>query len=254
MRVLLILVDGMRPESLYNIRQAQEMKKKASYTMNAKTVIPPVTLPCHMSLFHSVPPERHGTTTNVYMPQVRPVRGLFEVIVEKDKKSAFFYSWGELRDISKPASTSFTYFIKGRDIGYDKANDILTDEAISYIKNNYVDFTFLYLAEVDEVGHKYGWMSEEYMDAMQKSWDNIERIISTLPEDYTVIVTADHGGHDRVHGMDIPEDMTIPMFFMGKDFESGKELKNVSIMDLAPTIANILKVDVDIDWEGKSLV
>lgn len=254
MRVLLILVDGMRPDSLGNIKQAQEMKKKASYTMNAASVMPSVTLPCHMSLFHSVPPERHGTTTNVYMPQVRPVRGLFEAIVEKDKKSAFFYSWGELRDISKPASTSFTYFIKGRDIGYDVANDILTSEAISYIKNNYVDFTFLYLAEVDEVGHKYGWMSEEYMDAMQKSWDNIERIINTLPEDYTVIITADHGGHDRVHGMDIPEDMIIPMFFMGKDFESGKELNDVSIMDLAPTIANILEVDVDREWEGKSLV
>ena len=36
--------------------------------------------------------------------------------------------------------------------------------------------------------------------------------------------------------------MTIPMFFVGKRFEAGKELGNVSILDLAPTIANIMNV------------
>ena len=49
--------------------------KTATYSLTAQTVMPSVTLPCHMSLFHSVEPLRHGTTDNVYMPQVRPVKG-----------------------------------------------------------------------------------------------------------------------------------------------------------------------------------
>ena len=66
MKVLLILVDGMRPDSLQDISYVSKLKEKASYSLEAKTVYPSDTLPCHMSLFHSVDPECHGTTTNTY--------------------------------------------------------------------------------------------------------------------------------------------------------------------------------------------
>ena len=102
MRVLLILVDGMRPDSLTDIQKAQGIIKKSLYTMEAQTVMPSVTLPCHMSLFHSVDPSRHGTTTNTYAPQVRPINGLCEVIKNNHKSSAFFYSWEELLDFTRP--------------------------------------------------------------------------------------------------------------------------------------------------------
>ena len=88
MKVLLILVDGMRPDAIAHIPQVQSFKEKATYTMEAQTVLPSVTLPCHVSLFHSVTPQRHGTTTNVYMPQVRPIQGLFEVLSQQKKTCA----------------------------------------------------------------------------------------------------------------------------------------------------------------------
>ena len=87
MKIILFVVDGMRPDSLENIESAQRIIKKSTYTMNAQTVFPSVTLPCHMSLFHSVAPDRHGTTTNIYMPQVRPVNGLCEVLKLYNKKA-----------------------------------------------------------------------------------------------------------------------------------------------------------------------
>ncbi len=254
MRTLLILVDGMRPDAIEDMPRVKEFMKKASYTLNAQTVMPSVTLPCHMSLFHSVDPDRHGTTTNVYAPQVRPVKGLCEVLADNGKKSAFFYNWNELRDLSRPGSLTFSFFCKGRDIGYEKANRIVTDAAIDYLGNNYTDFAFLYLGWVDESGHKYGWMSDEYMEAVDKSWAEIERIIETLPNDYTVLITADHGGHDRIHGTDMPEDMTIPLLILGKDFECGKKLENANIKDIAPTVVKLLGVNSDTDWEGKSLL
>ena len=46
--------------------------------------------------------------------------------------------------------------------------------------------------------------------------------------------------------------MTIPMFFLGEDFIGGKELKNVSILDIAPTVADVMGIDVPREWEGKS--
>ena len=48
MPVLLISVDGMRPDALKRIDVAQNLIQKSFYTMEAKTVLPSVTLPCHM--------------------------------------------------------------------------------------------------------------------------------------------------------------------------------------------------------------
>ena len=36
-------------------------------------------------------------------------------------------------------------------------------------------------------------------------------------------------------------------------FESGKVLKDVNIIDIAPTITDILGIAPDPDWEGRSL-
>ena len=253
MRVLLILVDGMRPDALEKIDVAQDLIQKSTYTMEAKTVMPSVTLPCHMSLFHSVDPWRHGVTTNVYTPQVRPIKGLCEVLLANKKTSAFFYNWEELRDLSRPQSLSFSYFYKGEE-DYERANNIVSGAAIDYIKENSVDFVFLYLGYPDAAGHKHGWMRNEYMDAIKNSWENINRVTASLPDDYTVIITADHGGHDRMHGTDAPEDMTIPIMIIGKGIEAGKVLQDANIKDIAPTIVKLLGVEPDEEWEGASLL
>ena len=58
MKTLLVIVDGMRPDALIKTEAARDYLAASEYTLNAKTVMPSVTLPCHMSLFHSVEPSR----------------------------------------------------------------------------------------------------------------------------------------------------------------------------------------------------
>lgn len=164
-----------------------------------------------MSMFHSVTPERHGITTNAYMPQVRPINGLFEQIKMSGKCSAMYYGWEPLRDISRPGSLIAAEYINS--YSFEHTDGMLTDSAINYVKKAKPDFVFLYMVETDE-----------------------------------------KGGHDRGHGTDMDEDMTIPMFFVGNEFEAGKELADVSILDLAPTIAKILDVPAAREWEGKTLI
>lgn len=254
MKVLLILVDGMRPDALGDIPQAQEMMKRSSYSMTAQTVFPSVTLPCHMSLFHSVDPGRHGTTTNVYTPQVRPIKGLCEVLRQNRKRCAFFYNWEELRDLARPDSLAFSYFVSGHQYGYEDANCMVADMAIKYLSSDRPDFAFLYFGWPDAAGHNHGWGSEEYERSVQGTWKDIARVVEALPEDYTVIITADHGGHDRIHGTDMPEDMTIPVILYGADFAPGEVLEDVSIKDLAPTIAELLDTEPAEEWEGRNLL
>ena len=254
MRIMLILADGMRPDALTNIEKAQKIIANSKSTMKAGTVMPSVTLPCHMSLFHSVDPSRHGTTTNTYMPQVRPVAGLCETLKLFGKKSAFFYGWNELRDLVRPSNLSYSCFFRGAEYGYLNADAYLTNEAIRFLNANPIDFTFLYLGHPDFAGHRSGWMGEEYMESVKTSWDNIDKVIASLPDDYSFIITADHGGHARMHGSNMPEDMTIPMIFVGEIAERIQSLENANIKDIAPTVAALLGVNADPEWKGKSLV
>ncbi|NLB36565.1 MAG: sulfatase-like hydrolase/transferase [Clostridiales bacterium] len=255
-KVLLILVDGMRPDSLEVCGHPfiKRLIENASYTAEARTVMPSVTLPCHMSLFHSVTPDRHGILTNTYMPQVRPINGLFEQLRQSNKSCGFFYNWGELRDLAKPDSIACGCYVSGHIYTYKAANQKITDEAIKYINKSNPDFTFLYLGYTDAIGHDYGWMTEEYIKAVYESWDCIERIVKSIPDDYAIIITADHGGHGRSHGSEIPEDMTIPLFLKGKAFNPNSQPKDANIIDIAPTVTKLLGVQAADEWEGKPLI
>lgn len=256
MRVVLILVDGMRPDSFMDLPKAKEIMQRGASTMTASTVFPSVTLACHMSLFHSVDPSRHGTTTNTYAPQVRPINGLFEVLAAAKKWGAMYYSWYPLRDIARPTSLLVSSFHKGTTLGYKKISELITREAIRDMNDESypISFAFVYLGHPDAAGHASGWMGKEYMETIRSTWDHIDTILNELPADCTVIITADHGGHDRIHGTDLPEDMIIPIIAIGPDFVPGSSLDGADILDIAPTVVKLLGLEPDPDWEGQSLI
>ena len=255
MKTVLILVDGMRPDAMVQIPYAKELLEKSTYALDASTVFPSVTLPCHISLFFGVEPARHGTTTNTYMPQVRPVTGLGEILCRNGKKCSIFYSWEQLKDCTVPGDLAFSYFCSGGAYGFDVANEKLTRAALAHLQENDLDFTFLYLGYPDAAGHNHGWMGPEYMESMEQSWKCIQTVLETLgTEEYNFIITADHGGHDRTHGTHLPEDMIIPIICYGKAFEAGKVMTDANIMDIAPTITALQGVAPVAEWEGKSLL
>ena len=254
-KVILISVDGMRPDGFLacNNPYIQQMMDMSYYTLDGKTVMPSVTLPCHMSLFHSVPPQRHGITNNTYAPMARPLNGLFEQLKIAKKTCAMYYGWDPLRDVARPDSLRYAEYIGS--YTEDSTDTALTDSALARIRKSKPDFVFLYLVETDERGgHDNGWMSETYLKQISIAVDNIRRVIEECSDEYTIIVTADHGGHDRMHGTDSPEDMTIPMFYFGKPFEAGVRFSGGSILDIAPTITKIMGVEPADEWEGTPVI
>ena len=242
----------MRPESLKGVPSAEKFISESAGSLRAQTVWPSVTLPCHMSLFHSVPPERHGTSTNTYSPQVRPVDGICEVLKRAGKKCAFFTNWAELRDVARPGSVCRV--MMADDDSYQATNETVTDATAAYIKEKDPDFVFSFLVWADEAGHEFGWLSEEYLFAVRESWKCIDRITADLGDDWTVIVTADHGGHGRDHGTETDEDMLIPLFFRGKNFEPGRQIDGLNIMDIAPTVAKLHGCEIPREREGVARV
>ena len=253
-RIVLVLSDGMRPDAFTACGSpfVQELLAHSVYTLKAQTVMPSVTLPCHMSLFHSVPPERHGTVTNVHVPQVRPVKGIIDVLRAAGKFSACYYDWEELRDLNQAGTLTHCYMVRGHHLGWETAARMDFEDFKRYAEcPGLPDFTFFYMGIVDEIGHKYGWMGPEYMEATRFSMDIAGEIAALLPEDTLLVVTADHGGIGRSHGSDAPECMTIPLFFYHRGL-APQELEGASIMDIAPTVVPLLGVAPDPEWEGRN--
>lgn len=255
-KVMLILCDGLRPDTVESCENpfVKALMKTCRYCGKAQTVFPSYTLPCHMSLMHSQKPDEHGVLGNVFVPSENGRHGLFEQLRDFKKTNAFFYSWGELRDICEPSSLNYSNFMAGSVFGSERVGEFLSEKAISFTNEYLPDFVFLYLENTDTVGHKYGWESEEYKRAAEKSFGFIERVLGNIPECYSYFIIADHGGHGLSHGTDIAADMTIPLFINAPARAIDEAaFAAANIIDIAPSICDILGIPPAKSFRGKSL-
>jgi predicted AlkP superfamily pyrophosphatase or phosphodiesterase len=185
----------------------------------------------------------------MFTPMARPLPGLAEVARDANKRVAFFYNWEPLRDLTRPGNIHYAYF---RDSSYFMdGDDETTEHGSAFIQKEKPDFAFLYMGTVDSAGHQHGWMSDEYLRQLEHVDGLLNGFFEKLPEEYAVIMHSDHGGHDRLHGTDCDEDMTIPWMAAGPGIKKGYKIQSpVNLLDTAPTIAKILGLKPHHEWEG----
>ncbi|MFN8450542.1 MAG: alkaline phosphatase family protein [Anaerolineae bacterium] len=249
--VVLMMLDGLRPDALTqaNTPRLDAFMREGAYTLAARSVSPSITLPCHTSIFHSIPPSRHGILDNAWHSMVRPVVGLVDVAKTAGKRCAFFYNWEPLRDLNRPENLHFAFYVN---TCYEPDGDRpVVEAAVRYLPEYSFDFTFIYFGLIDTAGHYYGWMTDGYMHQIEMTDAYIGMILDVLPPETTVIIHADHGGHERIHGTDMPEDMIIPWMIGGAGVRRGHVIQQpVTLLDTAPTIAHLLGIQRPTDWEG----
>lgn len=250
--VLLIVIGGLRPEALKPERcpTLTGLMARGTSTLEACSVAPSATLPCHMSLFHSVPPERHGVTTNIWTPMARPLPGLLEVAHAAGRRCGLFYNWEPLRNVGQPGSLAASVFRDNRET--PNGDHTMAAEAARLLSTEPLDFAFIYLGTVDAAGHAVGWMSDGYLEQASAVDALVGRLLDEVPPDAHVLVQSDHGGYARGNDADLPEDMTIPWLLAGPQIRTGHVLKTeVSLLDTAPTLARLLGVEPHAAWEGR---
>lgn len=253
--VILVMIDGMRPDAMQATPTPtlDRIMKRGAWTLTASSVMPSITLPCHVSMFYSQPPERHGITSNTWTPMARPLPSIVDQAALFDRHCAFFHSWEQLRDLNQPGSLRYAYF---RKVGYEEiwGEKPMIETAIDYQREASPDFVFLYFGTPDTIGHLHGWMSSEYLTQISRVDELLGQFIATLPDDYAILVQADHGGHERSHGTDTPEDMVIPWMVAGPGIRQNYHIRGeVNLIDTTPTLARLLDVQPHEDWEGRCI-
>ncbi len=255
--VVLFVVDGLRPDGLKEADTPciDNLANNGAYTFNARTVMPSVTLPCITSMFLGTEPKHHGIITNTWKASAQSIPSIIDLVHLEGMTASSFYNWEPLRDLSKPGSLNASFFLSNSE---DPQGDLeIARLAAEYLLNRPTSFTFIYLGHTDAAGHKYGWMTNGYLEAVEKADTAIERVLDAIDRSGTAgetvfIVTSDHGGHEKTHGTDMPEDLIVPWIVSGSGIRSKLELReHVSIIDTAPTIAALLGIKQPKEWTGR---
>lgn len=258
--VVVISLDGLRPDALekFGAKTILGLMREGSYARTAQTIFPSKTLPSHTSMLTGVPPEVHGVTWNDDQTDVHgtvDVATVFEVAKDRGYTTAAFFSKSKFHHLQKPGTLDYTQAPDG--IEHLMATQTVTDVA-NYLKHKRPNLLFVHLAEADYAGHSLGWMSFAYRWAVRRVDDGVKKIVKAAdaaygPGNYTLIVTADHGGHGRSHGTADPEDMNIPWVVWGRGVEAGSQVadKVVKTMDTSATVLWLLGVDEPTSWVGR---
>lgn len=258
-RLLLCSLDGVRPDALQAVRTPviDALVAGGAHAWNARSVMPSVTLPCHTSMLRGVDVPRHGITTNTFIPLARPVPSLLDVAAAQGKRCGFFYNWEPLRDLAAPGSLAVSLCYAD---AFAPAGDReVARLACEYISKLDLDVMFVYFGHPDEAGHAHGWMTQPYLDAIENADACLGEVIDALKnlgrwEETVTLVLSDHGGHERTHGTDSPEDMTIPWILHGPGVKKGATVDApVFLYDTPTTLARLLGLTPDRYWEGRAI-
>jgi arylsulfatase A-like enzyme len=98
-------------------------------------------------------------------------------------------------------------------------------------------------------------MSSDYGRAVRETDDALATLVSAADAaygtgNYSVIVTADHGGHDYSHGSDDVRDVTIPWIAWGRGVHAGQIGNEIETIDTAATVLWLLGVPPPEQWDG----
>ncbi|MDA2919024.1 ectonucleotide pyrophosphatase/phosphodiesterase [Desulfobacterota bacterium AH_259_B03_O07] len=256
---IIITIDGLRPDAITNANTPFTISliKQGSYTLDARTNDPPNTLSSHTSLVSGLKPNRHKITYNYWNHELGyvNVNTIFNIAKNKGMKTAFFVGKDKLEYLAKPGVLNYFESTGKAPTSVEE----ITSRFTSYFKMEKPNLTLIHYPEPDMSGHESGWMTEDYLIALE----NVDRAIASIIEsirkegiydETTIIITSDHGGKDKSHEGIHKENMKIPWIAIGSGVKVDYKIRNkVFIHDTAPTVLLALGIEVPEDWDGKPI-
>lgn len=175
---------------------------------------------------------------------------------EKYAHVTFFFSGGREQEydnekrimISSPKVATY-------DMQPEMSAYLVKDAIVEELKNKETDFVCLNFANGDMVGHT------GVYEAITKAVEAVDQCVSEVVETakangYEVIIIADHGNADHALNDDGSENTAhslnpVPFILVSDRF---KKVQNGILADVAPTILNLMGLDLSEEMTGKNLV
>lgn len=223
-RVLIISVDGMRPDLMLraDTPNLHALFHSGAYSFWARTTDIAITLPSHVSMLTGVKPPQHRIQFNDDRATTRPLFPNAETIFELAKQQGYSTALvaGKWKFIALSRPGSVDYYAATDSKTEESGGSTVVGEATRLIRKHRPQVMFVHFPYPDGAGHAKGWGSPEQIAAIEKSDRAIGQILQTLTEtglkDSTLIlVSADHGGSGRQHGKGDERSRFIPWIVSG---------------------------------------
>lgn len=267
-RVLIIALDGISVKGFTQAKtpRLDALLAEGVLSLSTRNVMPSVTLPNWTSHLNGCGPEQHGVCGNdwqidkIKLPAVETdadgyFPSVFNVLKHnvKDMKTAFYYNWPNL---------IYPYNKKYFDEAVFLENDAYVpyyEKAFDFIVSNreHPTLVFLYSVHTDHAGHKYKWMSPEYIQSIEEADAEIGRLLDRLKaeglyEDTHFMFLSDHGGIGHGHGGLSTEEMVVPWGITGPGVKKGMKMEEPNnTVNTASVILHLFKVKQPLSWTGE---
>jgi predicted AlkP superfamily pyrophosphatase or phosphodiesterase len=144
----------------------------------------------------------------------------------------------------------------GDSLGYHAADSMSVDAAVRALAEADLDAAFVYLGDIDVVGHEHGTLGPEYRAAIEWADTRVGMLVDAVRrretfdgEDWLVIVSADHGQTDAgTHGGESAIERTVFLIVSGSSAAAGTTTREGNVVDVAATALAHLGVVIDPEW------
>lgn len=267
-RVVLICLDGICVDGFLKAKtpNLDGLLSEGVLSLQTRVVMPSVTLPNWTSHLTGSGPEQHGVVDNSWevskfkLPSIEKDRdgyypSLFKVLKEAvpQMKTAFYYNW---LNLVYPYNKSYL-----DEVGYLENDEYIPnyEKALSFVIKNQADPTlvFLYSVHTDHAGHKYKWMSAEYIRSIEEADIEIGRFINQMKQaglynDTHFMFLTDHGGIEYGHGGVTTDEMIVPWGICGPGIAKGLRMDEPNnTVNTASLILHLFQVEQPLCWTGE---
>jgi len=189
-------------------------------------------------------------------------KGLNQLRIAETEKYAhvtFFFNGGVEKENENedraliPSPKVATYDLKPEMSAYE-----VTEELINRLDSDKYDMVILNFANPDMVGHT--GVVEAAIKAIEAVDECLGKVVDkVLEKDGTVFITADHGNAETMIDFSTGNRFTahttqpVPFVWVANDTE-GKTIKDGKLADIAPTMLNVLGLEVPAEMTGENLI
>ena len=271
-KVLVIGVDGVRVDVMRSLHLPHIDALIASGVLSdAQARMPTVSGPGWSSILTGVWSDKHGVKDNSFVGKNYAAYPDFLTRLERlDPKFSTFAAldWpplGSALDGGPLVSDSVDVKVlfNGDRLGYPEADARSVAAAAYFLAQENPDAAFVYIGNVDEVGHQVGPLTPQYRAALGDVDKYVGRLVDAIrsrptygEEDWLILMSTDHG-HRDAGGHGGPSAVELTSFFLasGPSVARARPATQPDIVDVAVTALTHLGVAIDPAWhlDGKAV-
>ena len=246
-RVLLIAIDGCRPDRLAEARTPfmDRLAAEGLVCDDMRTVYPARTVTAFTSMLTGAPPRVHGMRSNFVPSLGVKCASIFDALRERGKHGRLVGIAHLVDSFGERVVETVTAVTPNEEI-----DDALVSRAKDVLRREDPDLLVLQTLSVDQTGHARGSYYPEYLERIEATDRLIEEFLGWCREEgylegATVIVLSDHGQGKGIggHGHLTEPEKRVPFIAWGEGVPAGATMEGTrSLIDVAPTLAWYLGV------------